>query len=171
MQLISRKVAATSGLKTYFTGDQCKHGHIAPRYVLNGACSECVKLANYKNPEVSIAQRSRRIGVAALSRLNLRAFSEDYPLLAAAAFALAVARCPQLQESDVDPHLIPKDRQGGTGMYALNCHPDDEEALRAIAMTMLQSHTKDMGKYRQQSLQAAQTAFSDQGSDRTGEGP
>lgn len=167
MDLISRKDAIARGLKSYFTGEQCKHGHIAPRYVLNGGCSECIKLANYRNPDVGIIQNARRIAIATLIRVNIRAFAKDYAALAAAAYALAIARYPQLQISDVDPKLIPKDRQAGTGLYAFNCHIDDEVALKSIGLAMLHAHTKNMDEYRQRSLQAAQGLVNSQEPDKS----
>ena len=36
-----RQAAKSQGLKMFFTGKPCKHGHIAMRYVLSGSCSEC----------------------------------------------------------------------------------------------------------------------------------
>lgn len=40
-ELIDRKTALRSGLTTYFTGKECKNGHIAPRKVGSGVCSSC----------------------------------------------------------------------------------------------------------------------------------
>jgi hypothetical protein len=39
----TRAEAKASGAKYYFTGDPCKHGHIAPRKT-KGACIECLKV-------------------------------------------------------------------------------------------------------------------------------
>ena len=39
----SRAEAKEAGAKYYFTGEPCKHGHIAPRKT-KGACLECLKL-------------------------------------------------------------------------------------------------------------------------------
>jgi 5-methylcytosine-specific restriction endonuclease McrA len=39
----TRKEAQTTGAKYYFTGEPCKHGHIAPRKT-KGACVECLKV-------------------------------------------------------------------------------------------------------------------------------
>src|SRR5690554_4536530 len=41
MQIISRNEATTQGLKWYFTGKPCKHGHVAKRLVSNRSCAEC----------------------------------------------------------------------------------------------------------------------------------
>lgn len=40
MQIIGRADAKALGLKRYFTGKPCKHGHIAERFV-SGPCVEC----------------------------------------------------------------------------------------------------------------------------------
>ena len=39
----SRAEAKTTGAKYYFTGEPCKHGHIAPRKT-KGSCVECLKV-------------------------------------------------------------------------------------------------------------------------------
>lgn len=41
-QIISRKAAHMAGLRRYYTGEPCKSGHLAERYVGNGACIACV---------------------------------------------------------------------------------------------------------------------------------
>lgn len=41
MQIISRQEAKELGLKLYFTGKPCTHGHISDRYVSNSLCKEC----------------------------------------------------------------------------------------------------------------------------------
>jgi hypothetical protein len=41
MDIISRKDALAQGLKHYFTGKPCKHGHTAPRFVSTRNCSAC----------------------------------------------------------------------------------------------------------------------------------
>jgi len=44
MDIITRKQAQAQGLKTYFTGKPCKHGHVAPRRVDRPECGECYRL-------------------------------------------------------------------------------------------------------------------------------
>ena len=39
----TRKEAQDAGAKYYFTGEPCKHGHVAPR-TTKGACVECLKV-------------------------------------------------------------------------------------------------------------------------------
>lgn len=43
--IISRQEAISQGLKRYFTGKPCPHGHTAQRIVSNYACAECNKIA------------------------------------------------------------------------------------------------------------------------------
>src|SRR5512139_117205 len=40
-RIISRKDAQAQGLKRYFTGKPCKHGHTAERFVIGRKCVEC----------------------------------------------------------------------------------------------------------------------------------
>lgn len=42
-EVISRTEAKTRGLKRYFTGAACKHGHVALRITVNGICTECMR--------------------------------------------------------------------------------------------------------------------------------
>lgn len=41
MPAAERAKAKELGLKTYFTGRPCKHGHVANRLTVNAACLEC----------------------------------------------------------------------------------------------------------------------------------
>ena len=45
-EVISRKEAIDKGMKTYFTGVQCKNGHIDYRRVDNKTCNQCIKKHN-----------------------------------------------------------------------------------------------------------------------------
>ena len=42
MQIIQRKYAKLAGLTKYFTGRECKNGHVDVRYTASGACKSCV---------------------------------------------------------------------------------------------------------------------------------
>ena len=43
MEIISRKKAQKNGLKMYFTGEPCRHGHICERRTTTGRCILCSK--------------------------------------------------------------------------------------------------------------------------------
>lgn len=44
IKIITRKEAKLLGLRRYFTGLPCKHGHIAQREISNGCCVECKRI-------------------------------------------------------------------------------------------------------------------------------
>lgn len=44
MKIIPRAEAKALGLKRYFSGSPCKHGHITERLTINGSCCECSRL-------------------------------------------------------------------------------------------------------------------------------
>ena len=46
MDIITRSEALAKGLTFYFTGNPCKHGHLAERRVTTYGCSQCRYLAN-----------------------------------------------------------------------------------------------------------------------------
>ncbi|RZN40418.1 hypothetical protein FEK48_13285 [Escherichia sp. E2593] len=46
MEIITRNDAAKSGLKRYYTGKVCKHGHQSERWTYNGHCVECTMETN-----------------------------------------------------------------------------------------------------------------------------
>ena len=54
MEKISRETAVQLGLKRYFTGDPCIHGHISERLVKKrggGECVACNRLSQQKHKE------------------------------------------------------------------------------------------------------------------------
>jgi hypothetical protein len=46
--IITRADALARGLKRYFTGRPCKHGHIAERYAFSRACCICITISSIK---------------------------------------------------------------------------------------------------------------------------
>lgn len=54
-EIISRKEAKARGLKRYFTGKPCKHGHASERFTPSKGCRECQRLTNknwgHSNPD------------------------------------------------------------------------------------------------------------------------
>lgn len=60
IDLMSRSEAITKGLKWYFTGKPCKHGHISKRQVANKSCHECNKKSFAKWESSNLSQRAAR---------------------------------------------------------------------------------------------------------------
>ena len=65
MDKITRQAAIDRGLRRFFTGKPCLHGHIAERYTLQGQCCECQKLgsAGYKE-EIKQRLKAARMRIA-----------------------------------------------------------------------------------------------------------
>lgn len=62
MKPISREAARAAGLKRFFTGEPCRHHHIAERYVINGHCAACGLLrsnARYKQLRDRLKAKAR----------------------------------------------------------------------------------------------------------------
>ena len=55
---VSRSEAKTRGLRHYFNGKRCKHGHVAPRFTSTSACCGC---SEGKPPDPPEAERRRLI--------------------------------------------------------------------------------------------------------------
>jgi len=53
MQIITKAEAKAHGLGKYFTGNPCKHGHVAERYIGNSGCCECIKIRTEANGETN----------------------------------------------------------------------------------------------------------------------
>ena len=53
MNIISRQEAIKKGLKKYFTGVACLHGHISERNTSDRSCNECSRERSRKNKTVS----------------------------------------------------------------------------------------------------------------------
>jgi hypothetical protein len=57
VKVITRQEAIAQGLKHYFTGKPCKHGHLAPRFTNRRQCLECNRLAAaaryFEDPQAS----------------------------------------------------------------------------------------------------------------------
>lgn len=142
MQILSRSEAKEKQQATYFTGQPCKHGHVAKRYTQSGTCSECIN--GDRNRIADPMAAAKREAKADLVKVRIRAFDEDRDALAASAWALAVMRYPMLQLGDVDPRHLPQDKAAGTGLYAFYCHSEDVPQLRAIAAGMVTAHKADV---------------------------
>lgn len=154
MEIKTRAEAIKAGEITYFTGQECKHGHTTYRYVKNGACSQCVKINNSGDVDPSLP--ARREARAALAQVKIRAFSSDRETISTAAWALASMRYPILTQGDVDPRLLPMNREpAGTALYSFYCHEDDIATLRGIANEALKAHKLDIDEARSRLIQAA----------------
>ena len=99
MKLISRQEAIQQKLTRYFTGNPCKHGHIAEKLLSNRTCVECLLIKKHK--------RAQRPDVKVLDIARLNAYDKANP--AAKLARTRKRQAKQLQRTPVwDPntHLI-----------------------------------------------------------------
>jgi hypothetical protein len=59
LRLLSRKEAKQNGKYLYYTGQPCKHGHIAERYTNNAMCTVCSKKYSAEQVESPETKRAR----------------------------------------------------------------------------------------------------------------
>ena len=139
MDIIPRPEARAKGLKTYYTGKICRNGHDSYRYTQSGTCAQCIRDANGGGP-VDPTSAARRDAKAQMVQARFRLHDVDRETFAASAWAMGVMRYPVLTLGDIDPHTLPQDKGGGTGLYAFYCHHEDVDTLRKLSMDMVQSH-------------------------------
>lgn len=63
MEIITKQQAIEIGLKYYFTGKPCKHGHLEKRPVKTGVCLECLRLVSkrvYADKKSQILARQKK---------------------------------------------------------------------------------------------------------------
>jgi len=83
---MSRNAAAQIGSYKYFTGEPCKHGHVAPRYTKTCVCTECHKAANAKTmTRLSLALQGIRT-------VSVNSHPDDHPAIRAYADMLNLQR-------------------------------------------------------------------------------
>jgi 5-methylcytosine-specific restriction endonuclease McrA len=101
----TRAEAKASGTKYYFTGDPCKHGHVAPRKT-KGSCLECLKLeweqSNVKRAEYFANYNRSEAGQAAKQRYYEK--NKDY--VVARALATPARLKNQYRKAWADKNLV-----------------------------------------------------------------
>lgn len=75
---ISRKQALDEGLLRYFTGEECKWGHISERWVSSGSCVECAIERTKEYRERGCTRKSPTIEAKPLPSLDILKESFDY---------------------------------------------------------------------------------------------
>ena len=95
----TRAEAKAAGAKYYFTGEPCKHGHVAPRKT-KGACLECLKVEWAQNTE----RRAKYFAEYNKSDAGQKAKKAYYERNRDAVIARAQARPVEEQRRHKDAH-------------------------------------------------------------------
>lgn len=95
----SRAEAKATGAKHYFTGEPCKHGHVAPRKT-KGACIECIKV-EWEKANVTRAEYFRQYNQSEIGKESKRKY---YKKNRDVVIARAQARTPDVVRVYKDKH-------------------------------------------------------------------
>lgn len=57
MKLLTRERAAAQGKNKFYTGRECRAGHVSERWVISGACVECTR----RHSANSVAKTRKRL--------------------------------------------------------------------------------------------------------------
>lgn len=161
----NRRDALSAGVKHYFTGRPCIHGHLAMRYAVSGSCSGCTAASNAAARYVfNTVPNARREAVARLHQIRVRLHHEDKPVVFDTISAVTLQRHPALLPSDVTGKgrgLTPFD---GCAIYILAVDPVDVPMVRTMENALHAKRAPDMNKIREQILGRA-VAQASQGRD------
>lgn len=163
----SRKLALAAGVKKYFTGEPCRHGHVAYRYAQSGACSECIGVAGESKhtapsendaavSSVKAKQSARAAAFEQLVTVAVRSTPETISAIRNLASALVTMRFPELERADAWSPKAGTDYQAGTCLYKFNIHSEDIPFIREQAQLVLNGGRKiDVAAERRKIFEAA----------------
>ena len=127
MDIINRKKAAELNQKTYFTGRQCKWGHVARRYVVNGACKTCI----CHQATLLRSKPKKRYGIE-VRVLTARMHMDDIATARALVHALNIARYGQVSppcREAVNAGNWQKRPYDGTAQFGMPAATSDDIAI------------------------------------------
>lgn len=156
MDAISRADALNSKFRHYFTGQPCLRGHVARRYVTNGACVDCINEKAGREP----ATKRLLARVGDLAELRLRVFDVDWPRIRDTAHAYFLAVYP---EHRPPPDRAPRSRAAQTSIYVVRVPDQYVVAMRAAADAMLATHRPDVAARRAEILRTVCAIADEQG--------
>lgn len=146
---IGRTEAKALGERHYFTGEPCKNGHVAVRYVQSGACYECIRQSTYNirakfaadqaadtlRPEVKRFVRETII-------VKHRVPQPQVPGIHALVVGMLAAHFPSLIGSErvvMDPAPVLTQAAGLTVVATFLIHRDDVDAVDQLCRGALRA--------------------------------
>lgn len=138
---MERKESAEKGFLKYNTGRPCRNGHIADRYVKNGACSICVK----NNVAGGLAKTLGNLKMIDDNMKEIFLFTQlsGLPALKIAIDSLIISRFPNLSPDAVNPSPYWKKQVSRlTYQIKLKVPLEDVDLAYAIGKLMLEPEIK-----------------------------
>lgn len=136
MEIIDRKTAKLKNRNKYFTGEPCKNGHYAQRYVQSGACEQCLGAYRSSNEQHEANSRKKEV-IGYFTSCKLMCPHTHADEIFQIALALSQVRDPNISSVDIRRSVTTKmDWNTGTlGRYHLYLHPGDHQTMRDISNT------------------------------------
>jgi hypothetical protein len=129
--IISRKEAKAQGLKRYFTGKPCKHGHIAERH-MEGKCAKCAENWKKANPKywkewyVKVKKSDPDIVLKLHLKRKYGLSLDEFKLLSETQLnccAICLNICTQYSRLSVDhSHSIATKKESVRGLLCVRCN-------------------------------------------------
>lgn len=148
MEIITRRQAIERRLPKYFTGEPCKNGHIAERYLVNSSCEHCIHppdesleaIARREERELVRQDKLRRkdereARTEAKSRMVRKKFRVndcDLEGFRLAVLCSCMMREPAIRMQDIQSKWMPMRCNPTKQIYAFMIFPQDEMDLRKL---------------------------------------
>lgn len=129
MKITSRKDAILQGVSKYFTGEECKNGHIAERYVQSGSCEGCIASSNQRGFQ---SKSDRRVALSDLMHLKVTLHYGDVAEFKQVMLAVSSLRWASITMTDLLTGKPPQARGNEFALYTFKVFQADFKGLTAL---------------------------------------
>lgn len=131
MIIISRQTAIRERRIRYFTGEPCKHGHVAERYTKTAGCVECL------HPKFDNGIPRYRSAKRRMVKKRFRIWPEDRSTFAASIYAFALSHEALMKPHDVEvAGFRVLGCSEGYDIHSFWIFPEDESAARLLEVPL-----------------------------------
>lgn len=152
---MTRAEARAQGLRHFYSGEPCRHGHNGIRYTQSGACYACIKAsvdqmrnefkaaqeADVARPELIRFIKETLIVNVRLPEAQVRSLGSIVAGMLSARFPLLVAH----ERVNMAPASTLSRRMGSTCMATYLAHRDDAAAIKTLAENAMRAHALTTG--------------------------
>lgn len=174
MENISRQDAMRLGKHLYFTGRECRNGHVAARYVQSSTCVECLADSNKRGRDAiqqvlprsqhmqqEVVQQYDKATLSELACIPLRTFDHRVPEVNKIAVAIIMGRYPSVSEAKIlakQPKGAGTKRTHNSGIQKYYVPADDAKMFTDLVCEMFRqeaSRGNNIAAMRAQATAAA----------------
>lgn len=152
---MTRAEARTAGLRHFYSGEPCRHGHNGIRYTQSGACYACIKASidktrgEFRDAQAADVARPELVRfVNETMILNVRVPEAQVRSLGSVVAGMLAARFPLLvahERVNMAPASVLSRRTGSTCMATYLTHRDDVPAIKTLAENAMRAHALTTG--------------------------